>query len=132
MSQDNVTGIFSIPSKHSVDDTVKRIERILQDRGITLFALVDHSGEAAKAGLAMPPTKLLIFGNPRGGTPVMLAAPFSALDLPLKLLVAEDSQGKVTISWNDPAWLKERHGIPSDLIQNISLAEMLAEAAAQQ
>lgn len=131
MSQNNVNGVVSIASKHSVDETVKRIEKLLLDREITLFALIDHSGEAAKAGMAMPPTKLLVFGNPRAGTPVMQATPSIAIDLPLKLLVAEDAQGGVSISWNDPAWLQMRHGLPAELAQNITVAGKLAEAAAQ-
>ena len=87
-------GIVKIPSHHSVDETVNKLEAILQSKGVTLFALIDHSGEAEKVGMKMPPTKLLIFGNPRGGTPLMLAAPSAAIDLPLKILVAEDSQGR--------------------------------------
>ena len=86
-------GIVKIPSHHSVDETVDKLKTILQSKGVTLFALIDHSGEAERVGLKMPPTKLLIFGNPKGGTPLMLAAPSAAIDLPLKILVAEDSQG---------------------------------------
>ena len=124
-------GIISIPSNHSVDDTVDKLKNILQSKQITLFALIDHSGEAAKVGLEMPPTKLLIFGNPKGGTPLMLAAPSTALDLPLKILVAEDAQGKVWLSYNSPEYLKERHGLPSNLLQNIAVVETLAAAAAK-
>ena len=98
---------------------------------MTLFALIDHSGEAAKAGLKMPPTKLLIFGNPKAGTPLMLAAPSAALDLPLKILVAEDSEGKVWISYNSVDYLKERHGLPQNLSPNIAVVETLATAAGQ-
>ena len=94
-----------------MDETVDKLKTILKSKGVTLFALVDHSGEAEKVGLKMPPTKLLIFGNPKGGTPLMLAAPSAALDLPLKILVAEDPQGKVWISYNSPEYLKERHGL---------------------
>jgi uncharacterized protein (DUF302 family) len=124
-------GIISIPSSHSVDETVDRLKNILQSKQITLFALIDHSGEAAKVGLKMPSTKLLIFGNPKGGTPLMLAAPSTALDLPLKILVAEDAQGKVWLSYNSPEYLKERHGLPSNLLQNIAVVETLAGAAAK-
>jgi uncharacterized protein (DUF302 family) len=124
-------GIVSIPSNHSVDETVDRLKDILQSKQITLFALVDHSGEAAKVGLQMPATKLLIFGNPKGGTPLMLAAPSTAIDLPLKILVAEDAQGKVWLSYNSPEYLKERHGLPSNLLQNIAVVETLAAAAAE-
>ena len=122
-------GIKSVPSAHSVDETVGRLKTILETKGVTLFALVDHSGEAEKAGMKMPPTKLLIFGNPAAGTPLMLAAPSVAIDLPLKILVAENAAGQVTLSWNDPAWLKGRHGFTTDLLQNIAVVETLAAKA---
>jgi uncharacterized protein (DUF302 family) len=124
-------GIISIPSNHSVDETVDKLKNILLSKQITLFALIDHSGEAAKVGLKMPPTKLLIFGNPKGGTPLMLAAPSIALDLPLKILVAEDVQGKVWLSYNSPEYLKERHGLPTNLLQSIAVVETLVAAAAK-
>ena len=124
-------GIISIPSNHSVDETVDKLKNILQSKQITLFALIDHSGEAAKVGLKMPPTKLLIFGNPKGGTPLMLAAPSTALDLPLKILVPEDAQGKVWLSYNSPEYLKERHGLPTNLLLNSAVVETLAAAAAE-
>ncbi len=130
MSPANENGIASVPSRHSVDETVSRIRSILAAKGVTLFAVVDHSGEAAKAGLAMPNTKLMIFGNPSAGTPLMQAAPSAAIDLPLKLLVAEDGAGNVTISWNDPEYLRRRHGFPADLLKSIAVVEKLAEAAA--
>ena len=123
-------GIVKIPSHHSVNETVEKLKTILKSKGVALFALVDHSGEAEKVGLKMPPTKLLIFGNPKGGTPLMLAAPSAALDLPLKILVAEDSQGKVWISYNSPEYLKERHGLPDNLLPNIAVVQALAAAAA--
>ena len=123
-------GIHSCPSRHTVDETVARLQALLHSRGVKLFCLVDHSGEAAAAGLTMPATKLLIFGNPRSGTPVMLAAPSAALDLPLKILVAEAGDGTVQLSWNDPAWLQERHGFPQELAANLSAAEALAREAA--
>jgi uncharacterized protein (DUF302 family) len=132
MVPDNGKGLIDIPSNHSVDETVTKLEGILQGKGITLFALVDHSGEAAKAGMKMRPTKLLIFGNPRAGTPVMLAAPSSAIDLPLKILVWEDDQGKVWVTYNSPAYLQERHKLPPDLLQHIAVIETLAKTAAQQ
>jgi uncharacterized protein (DUF302 family) len=124
-------GIVKIPSHHSVDETVDKLKTILKAKGVTLFTLVDHSGEAEKVGLKMPPTKLLIFGNPKGGTPLMLAAPSAALDLPLKILVAEDAQGKVWISYNSPEYLKERHGLPENLLQNIAVVQALASAAGE-
>jgi uncharacterized protein (DUF302 family) len=124
-------GIVKIPSRRSVDETVDKLKTILQSKGATLFALIDHSGEAAKAGLKMPPTKLLIFGSPKAGTPLMLAAPSAALDLPLKILVAEDSEGKAWISYNSVDYLKERHGLPQNLSPNIAVVETLATAAGQ-
>jgi uncharacterized protein (DUF302 family) len=124
-------GLVKIPSHHSVDETVDKLKTVLKAKGVTLFALVDHSGEAEKVGLKMPPTKLLIFGNPKGGTPVMLAAPSAAIDLPLKILIAEDEQGKVWISYNSPDYLKERHGLPPDLVPNIAVVQALAAAAGE-
>jgi uncharacterized protein (DUF302 family) len=125
------SGIVSCPSSHTVDETVAKLQTLLDERKITLFAVVDHSGEAAKIGMHMPPTKLLIFGNPKAGTPVMLAAPPSAIDLPLKLLVREDAGGKTWISYNDPKYLQDRHRLPAELVQNLAVASVLAEQAAQ-
>jgi uncharacterized protein (DUF302 family) len=122
-------GIVNQPSKHSVDETVDALENILRSKGVTLFAVVDHSGEAKKVGMKMPPTKLLIFGNPKAGTPLMLAAPSIAIDLPLKILVWEDGHGTVWVSYNDPEYLKERHGLPQELLQNIAVVELLAAQA---
>jgi uncharacterized protein (DUF302 family) len=124
-------GVVSIPSNHSVDETVDRLKDILRSKEITLFALIDHSGEAAKVGMRMPPTKLLILGNPKGGTPLMLASPSSALDLPLKILVSEDAQGKVWLSYNSPEYLKERYGLPPNLLPSIAIVETLAAKAAE-
>jgi uncharacterized protein (DUF302 family) len=123
-------GIVDIAGSHTVDQTVERLKAILAAKGVTLFALVDHSGEAEKAGMKMPATKLLIFGSPKAGTPLMLAAPRLAIDLPLKILVWEDAQGKTWISYNSPEYLKERHGVPDDLIGNIAVVAALAEKAA--
>jgi len=131
MLPDNGKGLIDIQSNHSVDETVKKLKGILQAKGITLFALVDHSGEAAKVGTTMRPTKLLIFGTPKAGTPVMLAAPSSAIDLPLKILVWEDAQGKVWVTYNSPAFLQERHDLPPELLQNIAVIETLATKAAE-
>jgi uncharacterized protein (DUF302 family)/uncharacterized membrane protein YidH (DUF202 family) len=131
-AQENTAkGIINIPSNHSVDQTVDKLKAILQAKGVTLFALVDHSGEAEKIGLQMPPTKLLIFGSPKAGTPLMLAAPSIAIDLPLKILVSQDTAGKVWVSWNSPAYLQQRHGIPDQLLQNIAVVETLATKAAE-
>jgi len=122
-------GIVDIPSNYSVDETVERLKNILESKKITLFALIDHSGEAEKAGMKMHPTKLLIFGSPKAGTPLMLAAPSIAIDLPLKILVWQDAQGKVWLSYNSPEYLSQRHGLPRDLVRNIAVVGALAAAA---
>lgn len=124
-------GIIDKPSRHSVEETVDRLKNVLRAKGVTLFALVDHSGEAARVGMEMRPTKLAIFGSPRAGTPLMLAAPSVAIDLPLKILVWEDAQAKVWVSYNSPAYLEARHGIPHDLLQTIAGVQALATAAAE-
>jgi uncharacterized protein (DUF302 family) len=124
-------GIIDQPSSHSVEQTVEKLKNILQSKGVTLFALVDHSGEAEKAGMKMPPTKLLIFGSPKAGTPLMLAAPSVAIDLPLKILVWQDGEGKVWISYNSPQYLRDRHSLPPDLLQNIAVVETLAAKAGE-
>src|SRR4051794_33112461 len=103
-----ITGIADLPSSHSVDETVSKLKRTLEAKGVTLFALIDHSGEAEKIGMKLPPCKLLIFGSPKAGTPVMQAAPRAAIDLPLKILVWEDGESKVWVSYNSPAYLQER------------------------
>ena len=124
------SGLVHVPSNHSVDDSVEGVKELLEQKGITLFALIDHSGEATRVGMQMRPTKLLIFGNPRAGTSVMLAAPAVAIDLPLKILIWEDAQGKVWITYNDPSYLQRRHNFPSDLLANIGVAGELARKAA--
>jgi len=123
------SGIVNVASNHPVDETIGKLRGILQAKSVTVFALVDHSGEAERVGMKMRPTKLLIFGNPKAGTPLMLAAPGSAIDLPLKLLVWEDTNRKVWISYNSLAYLKNRHGLPEELISNIALVETLAVQA---
>ena len=124
-------GILSKRSNHSVAETLDRLNHSLQAKGVTIFAIVDHAGEAEKVGLQMPATKLVVFGSPRAGTPLMLAAPSVAIDLPLKILISEDSQGKVWVSYNSPQYLKQRHGLPQDLLQNIAVVETLAAQAAE-
>ena len=121
---------MQVASKRTVDETVDRLESILAERGLQLFALVDHCGEAAKVGMKMRPTKLLIFGSPKGGTPVMVAAPTIAIDLPLKVLVSEDENGKVWISYNTPEYLQQRHAVPQELVKNIAgVGALVAKAA---
>jgi uncharacterized protein (DUF302 family) len=122
-------GIADLPSNHSVDETVERLQNLLRERGLTLFAVVDHSGEAEKVGMRMPPTKLVIFGSPKSGTPLMLAAPSVAIDLPLKVLVSQDNEGKTWISYNTPDYLQQRHGFPAELVPNIAGVSALASAA---
>ena len=124
-------GLIDLPSKHSVDETLHRLRGILAAKNITLFSVVDHSGEAAKVGMKMLPTKLVIFGNPKAGTPVMIASPRSAIDLPLKILIWEDDHGKVWITYNSPAYLQQRHNVPAEVLPNISVIEALAKAVAE-
>jgi uncharacterized protein (DUF302 family) len=125
-------GMVHLNSPHSVTETLARLEMIIQSKGIAVLARIDHSGDAAKTGLEMHPTKLLIFGNAKSGTPLMIASPTVAIDLPLKALVWEDADGKVWLSYNSPAYLKQRHGIPDDLLQNIAgIVPICAEAVRQ-
>lgn len=131
MTPENVNGLINEASNHSVDETTRRLQAALQAKGVALFALIDHSGEAEKVGMPMRPTKLFIFGNPRAGTPLMIAAPTAAIDLPLKILIWQDPDGKVWLSYNDPVYLASRHGIPAELLQNIAAAKSLATAAGQ-
>ena len=131
MAVNKSNGIIDTPSNHSVDQPIEKLRGILQAKAVTLFALVDHSGEAEKVGMKMPPTKLLIFGSPKAGTPVMLAAPSVAIDLPLKILIWQDVQGKVWVSYNSPDYLRERHNLPPELLQNIAVVGTLAAKAAE-
>jgi uncharacterized protein (DUF302 family) len=119
-------GLVRKPSNHSVDETLRKLQDSLKAKGVAIFALVDHSGEAEKVGMHMRPTKLLIFGNPKGGTPLMLAAPSIAIDLPIKILVAEDEEGNVWVSYNSPEYLANRHGLAENLLQNLAFVEGLA------
>jgi uncharacterized protein (DUF302 family) len=129
MSRNLVPGFVSKPSKYSAPETIERLSAILKSKGVAIFALVDHSGEAKKAGLKMRPTRLLIFGNPKGGTPLMVAAPSTAIDLPLKALAWEDASGKVWLSYNSPDYLRQRHGFPPELENNIARVQPLLDEA---
>jgi len=131
MSVSKVDGLITRPSHHSVDETLGRLEGLIRTAGVTVFALVDHSGEAAKVGLTMRPTKLLIFGNPKAGTPLMIASPSIAIDLPLKILVWENADGGVWLSYNSPVYLEGRHHLPRELVQNIAVVEALAARAGE-
>jgi uncharacterized protein (DUF302 family) len=124
-------GLLQVASPYTVDETVNRLESVLAERGVQVFTVVDHSGEAEKVGMKMRPTKLVIFGNPKGGTPVMLAAPTLAIDLPLKALAWEDENGKVWVSYNSPEYLQQRHGVPQDLMKNIAVAGVLVAKAVE-
>ena len=123
-----VNGIVQTLSSHSVDLTLERLEQALAAKGVTIFAVVDHSGEAARVGLQMPATRLVIFGNPKGGTPLMLAAPSIAIDLPIKILIAEDAEGKVWVSYNSPEYLQQRHDVPAALLPNLAFVVALVAA----
>ena len=121
--------MIHLTSPYSVPETLRRLESLLQARGLAIFARVDHSGEAEKAGLKMRPTQLLIFGSPKQGTPLMVASPTLAIDLPLKALAWEDASGKVWLSYNTPEYLKQRHNIPDELLKNISGVGALLQKA---
>jgi uncharacterized protein (DUF302 family) len=129
MTSDN--GLVQITSRYSVDETLRRLQAAFGEKSLQVFAVIDHSGEAEKVGLKMPPTKVLIFGSPKGGTPLMVAAPSLAIDLPLKALVAEDAQGKVSVTYNDPEYLRARHGFPAELTKNLAGAGALIAKAVE-
>jgi uncharacterized protein (DUF302 family) len=127
----NQNGLVQIASRYSVDETIKRLQAVFAAKGLQVFAVMDHSGEAEKAGLKMRPTKVLIFGSPKAGTPLMVAAPSLAIDLPLKALVAEGAAGKVSVTYNDPEYLRERHGVPEELIKNLASAGIVIGKAVE-
>jgi uncharacterized protein (DUF302 family) len=131
MPEPTSNGIVSIESRHSVNATLDKLKGILDSQGVKIFALIDHSGEAEKAGMPMHNTKLLVFGNPKGGTPLMLAAPSVALDLPLKILVWEDASGKVWLTYNSVEFIRQRHNLTPGLAANISIIDTLARKAAE-
>ncbi len=122
-------GIVTRPSKYSVAETLDRFEAVAKEKGATVIARVNHSGAAEKVGMKMRPTQLLIFGNPKTGTPLMLSAPSMALDLPLKVLAWEDEKGKVWLSYNNPTYLQKRHGFSRELVKNLGAVEAIANKA---
>lgn len=124
-------GLIQVTSRYAMDETVTRLQAAFAGKGLQVFALIDHSGEAEKVGLKMKPTKVLIFGSPKAGTPLMVAAPSLAIDLPLKALVAEDAAGKVSVTYNDPEYLRERHGVPEELIKNLAGAGVVIAKAVE-
>ena len=128
---DGGTGLTRIASRYSLDDTMRTLQEVFSEKGLQVFAVIDHSGEAETVGLKMPPTKVLIFGSPKAGTPLMLAAPSLAIDLPLKALVAEDAEGKVSVTYNDPEYLRARHGFPAELTKNLAGAGALIAKAVE-
>jgi uncharacterized protein (DUF302 family) len=123
-------GMVHLRSAYSVPETMTRLEALVAARGMKILARIDHSGDAAKVGIEMQPAQLLIFGNPKAGTPPMVAAPTLALDLPLKALVWEEFEGRVWLSFNSPEYLKQRHNVPESLISNIAGAHKIFEEAA--
>jgi uncharacterized protein (DUF302 family) len=129
MTSPSGTGLTHLPSPYSVADTLKRLESVIASKGLTIFARIDHSGEAAKVGLTMQPTELLLFGSPKSGTPLMVASPTLAIDLPLKALVWQDVEGAVWLSYNSPEYLQQRHTVPDALIKNIAGIRSICEEA---
>lgn len=127
----NENGLVQVASRYSVDETVRRLEAAFKEKGMRVFTVIDHSGEAEKVGLQMRPTKVLIFGSPKGGTPLMVAAPSLAIDLPMKALVAEDADGKVSVTYNRPEYLQERHGVPAELIKSLAGAGVVIAKAVE-
>ena len=129
MAKEN--GLVQVASKYSVEETLRRLEAAFASKGLQVFAVVDHSGEADKVGLEMRPTKVVIFGSPKAGTPLMVASPSLAIDLPLKALVAEDAGGKTSVTYNSPEYLKERHGVPEELMKNLAGAGVVIAKAVE-
>jgi uncharacterized protein (DUF302 family) len=124
-------GLITVPSQYSVGETIQRLQAAFAAKGLQIFAIIDHSGEAEKAGLKMPATRVIVFGSPKAGTPLMLAAPSLAIDLPLKALVAEDSRSKVSVTYNDPEYLRHRHGFPEEFVKNLAGAGALIGKAVE-
>jgi len=129
MAGDN--GLIRVASHYAMDETVRRLQESFTQKGLQIFAVIDHNRKAEKVGLKMPPTKVLIFGSPKAGTPLMVAAPSLAIDLPLKALVAEDAEGKVAVTYNDPEYLRTRHGFPAELTKNLAGAGALIAKAVE-
>ena len=128
---DDAAGLITRLSNHSVAETLDRLETELREKSITVFARIDHSGEAAKAGLSLRPTQVLVFGNPRSGTPLMQAVQTAAIELPLKALAWEDAAGKVWLSTNEPRLLETRFGVEASLLKPLGAVGPLLDAAAR-
>jgi uncharacterized protein (DUF302 family) len=131
VSQNSVNGLVQLESQHSFAETLTRLESIIQSKGLTIVARIHFSDDADKAGLTMNPTSMIIFGNPKAGTPLMIASSTLAIDFPLKILVSQDSAGKVWVSYNSVEYLRDRHHVPPDLLKNISGIVPIAEAVAK-
>ena len=121
-------GVVTKSSPHGVDETVRRLVHIIDAKELTLFSIVDHSGEALNAGLEMPNTKLVIFGSPVAGTPIMVATPLAALDLPLKLLIWEDADGATWVSYNASEYLSDRHHLDSKFDAVLAALDPISDA----
>lgn len=126
-----IPGVVKLPSRHSVAATIDRLEASLRQRGVLVFARIDFSGDAARAGLRMPPQQMLIFGNPRAGTPLMLQVPEVGLDLPLKVLAWEDARGHVWAAYNAPGYIVQRYGLEAAYAANLAAVVPIIEAAAR-
>jgi len=132
MTSPSDNGIIHLRSPYSVPETLQRLEALVTAKGLTIFSRVDHSGEAAKIGMEMQPTELLIFGSPKSGTPLMIASPTLAIDLPLKALIWQDVDGAVWLSYNSPEYLQQRHRIPENLLPNIAGIRSICEQVVRQ
>lgn len=124
------SGVIDARSHHSVAETIARLESLAKANGLWVFARIDFSGDAQNAGLSMRAMQMLLFGNPKAGTPLLVASPRVGLDLPLKALAWEDEGGAVWLSFNEPEYLEKRHGLPHDLVANIAKARALIDKAA--
>ncbi|HWZ20583.1 MAG TPA: DUF302 domain-containing protein [Ktedonobacteraceae bacterium] len=127
----SVEGIVTKPSPFSVEETLERLQEIIRSRNLTLFANIDHSGGAKRVGLTMQEAHVLIFGNPKGGTPLMIASPLIALELPLKVLVWQSADHQVWVSTNSVTYLRDRYAIPQELVGNIAVVDTIIQQALQ-
>jgi len=123
-------GMVLLPAQGSVADAWTRLDAAVAERGLTVFARIDFAADAAAVEMHLRPTRLLVFGNPRAGTPLLAAAPTAGIDLPLKVLIWEDAQGCVTVGYNSPGWIGARHAVPEELRSRVQLVEKLAAIAA--
>lgn len=123
-----MNGIISKQSNYSVKESITRLQKILETKGVTIFARIDQQAEAQKVGLELSPVEFLLFGNPRAGTPIMSAVPLSALDLPLKAIAWQDGEGKVWLSYNEPGYIQQRYGLPDALVKNIDFGPLAEQA----